>query len=57
MPLKPARRINLATRLRAHSVASIDELGMDAGSTVGASREAVDLADAIEQRLIALGAG
>ena len=30
---------------------------MDAGSTVGPSREAVDLADAIEQRLIALGAG
>jgi len=43
--------------LAAHSAAPSDELGMDAGSTVGALRDAVDLADAIEQRLIALGAG
>ena len=43
--------------LAAHSAASIDEIGVDAGSTIGASRNAMNLADAIEQRPIALGAG
>ena len=43
--------------LAAHSAALSDELGMDAGCALGALRDAMDLADAIEQRLIALGAG
>ena len=43
--------------LAAHSVASIDELGMDAGCAIGSSRDVMDVADAIEQCPIALGAG
>ena len=43
--------------LAAHSAALSDELGMDAGSAVGALRDAVDLTDAIEQCPVALGAG
>ena len=55
MSLEPAHQSG--DPLEAHSVALSDELGINAGCAVGLARDAVDVADAIEQCPIALGAG